>query len=57
MACYIPITINITLKEVGKNLWEQVFKNTGLFQKVISNREFQFVSNFIKKLCNQLGIK
>jgi len=57
MTCYIPVTMNITLKKVGKNLWEQVFKDTGLFRKVISNRGLYFVSNFMKKLCNQLGIE
>jgi len=57
MAHYIPITMNITSKGVAKNLWELVFKDTGLPQKVISDRGSQFVSKFMKELCNQLGIK
>ena len=57
MTCYIPVTMNITSKGVAKNLWEQVFKDTGLLRKVISDRGPQFVSNFMKELCNQLGIE
>ena len=44
-------------KGVAKNLWERVFKDTGLPRKVISDRGSQFISNFMKELCNQLGIK
>ena len=57
MACYIPITMNITSKGVAKSLWERVFKDTRLPRKVISDRGSQFISNFMKELCNQLGIK
>jgi len=57
MTCYIPVTMNITSKGVTKNLWEQVFKDTGLPRKVISDRGPQFVSNFMKELCNQFGIE
>ena len=48
---------NITSKGVAKNLWKLVFKDTGLPQKVISDRGCQFVSKFMKELCNQLGIE
>ena len=46
MACYIPITMNITSKGVAKNLWERVFKDTGLPRKVISDRGSQFVAYY-----------
>jgi len=49
--------MNITLKGVAKSLWERIFKNTGVPRKVISNYGPQFVSNFMKELCNQLGIE
>jgi len=49
--------MNITLKEITKNPWKQVFKDIRLSQKVINNRRSQFVSKFMKKLCNQLGIE
>jgi len=34
-----------------------VFKDVGLPKKVISDRGPQFVSNFMKELCLQLGIE
>ena len=37
MACYIPISMNITVQGVAKISWDQVFKDVGLPQKVISN--------------------
>jgi len=49
--------MNITSKGVAKNLWEWVFKDTGLPQKVICDRGLQFVSKFMKEICNQLGIE
>ena len=30
ITCYILVTMNITSKRVGKNIWEQVFKDIGL---------------------------
>jgi len=57
MARYIPINMEISLQGVAKTLWERVFKDVGLPKKVISDRDSQFVSNFIKGICVQLGIK
>jgi len=37
MAHYVPININITVQGVAKVLWDRVFKNVGIPQKVISN--------------------
>jgi len=37
MACYILISMNITVQGVAKVSWDQVFKDVGLPQKVISN--------------------
>jgi len=49
--------MNITAQGVAKISWDQVFKDVGLPQKVISDRGPQFVSRFIKELCSQLGIE
>ena len=57
MAWYIPITMNITFKGIAKTLWEQVFKDTDISQKVISNWGPQVISNFMKELWNQLEIE
>jgi len=57
MARYIPINIEISSRGVAQKLWERVFKDVGLPWKVISNRGPQFVSNFMKELCLQLGIE
>ena len=57
MACYIPISINITAQGVAKISWDRVFKDIGLPRKVISNRGPQFVSRFIKELCSRLGVE
>jgi len=37
MAHYIPINMNITAQGVAKVLWDRVFKNVGIPQKVISD--------------------
>jgi len=57
MAQYISINIEISSRGVAQKLWERVFKDVGLPKKVISDRDPQFVSNFMKKLCLQLGIE
>jgi len=57
MARYIPISMEISSQGVAKTLWEQVFKDVGLPKKVISDRSPQFVSNFMKGICAQLGIE
>ena len=57
MARYIPVTVNITSKRIARTLWERVFKDTTIPRKVISDRGPQFVSNFMRELCNQLGIE
>ena len=49
--------MEISSRGVAQKLWEQVFKDVGLPKKVISNRGPQFVSNFMKELCLQLGIE
>jgi len=49
--------MEILSQGVAKTLWEQVFKDVGLLKKVISDRGSQFVSNFIKGICVQLGIE
>jgi len=35
---YIPINIEISSRGVAQKLWERVFKDVGLPQKVISDR-------------------
>jgi len=57
MARYIPINMEILLQGVAKTLWKQVFKDVGLPKKVISDRGPQFMLNFMKGICAQLGIK
>jgi len=57
MARYIPINMNITAQGVAKISWDQVFKDMGIPQKVISDRGPQFVSRFMKELCLQLEIE
>jgi len=57
MACYMPINMNITAQGVAKVLWDWVFKDVEISQKVISDRGPQFVSRFMKELCSQLGIE
>jgi len=49
--------MTITAQGVAKISWDQVFKNMGISQKVISNQEPQFVSKFIKELYLRLGIE
>jgi len=39
MACYMPININITTQGVAKTSCDRVFKDVGIPQKVISDRE------------------
>jgi len=57
MARYMPINMNITTHGVAKVSWDQVFKDVGISQKVISDWGPQFVSRFMKELCSQLGIE
>ena len=49
--------MNITMQGVAKTSWDRVFKNVGIPQKVISDREPQFVSRFMKELCSRLGVE
>jgi len=57
MSCYIPLNMNITAQGVAKISWDQVFKDMGIPQKVISNRGPWFVLRFMKELCSWLGIE
>jgi len=57
MAQYIPINMEISSRGVAQKSWKQVFKDVELPKKVISDRGPQFVSNFMKELCLQLGIE
>jgi len=57
IARYMPINMNITAQGVAKISWDQVFKDVGIPQKVISDQGPQFVSRFMKELCSQLGIE
>jgi len=57
MACYVPININITAQGIAKISWDQVFKDMGIPQKVISDQGLQFVLRFMKELCSQLEIE
>jgi len=52
MAHYMPINMNITAQGVAKVLWDRVFKDVGILQKVISDWGPQFVSRFMKELCS-----
>jgi len=49
--------MNITAQGVAKTLWDRVFKDVGISQKVISDRGPQFVSRFMKELCFRLGVE
>ena len=53
----IPINMEILSQGVAKTLWKQVFKDVGLPKKVISDRGPQFMLNFMKEVCAQLGIE
>jgi len=57
MARYILINMNIMAQGVAKISWDQVFKDMGISQNVISNQGPQFMLRFMKELCSQLGIK
>ena len=57
MAHYIPINMNITAQGVAKVLWDWVFKDIEIPQKVISGQGPQFMSRFIKELCCRLRVK
>ena len=57
IAHYIPININITTQGIAKISWDQVFKDIGIPQKVISDQGPQFVLRFMKELCSQLEIE
>ena len=52
MVQYVPINMNITVQGVAKISWDQVFKDMGIPQKVISDQGPQFVSKFMKELCS-----
>jgi len=49
--------MEISSQGVTKTLWEQVFKDVDLPKKVISDRDPQFMSNFMKGICAQLDIE
>jgi len=49
--------MEILSQGVAKTLWKQVFKDVGLPKKVISDRGPQFMLNFMKEVCAQLGIE
>jgi len=57
MARYILINMNITAQGVAKIIWDQVFKDMGIPQKVISDQGPQFVLRFMRELCSRLGIE
>ena len=57
IARYIPIDMNIMAQGVAKVSWDQVFKDIGIPQKIISNQGPQFVSRFMKELCCQLRVE
>ena len=51
------ITINASSEEIAKVYQDKVWKLHGVLQKVLSNREPQFVSRFMEDLIKTLGTK
>ena len=53
----IPCNKAITAEGVAKLYLEHVFKHVGLPKVFIHDRDTQFMSNFVVKMCQALGIK
>ena len=53
----IPCNETITAKGVAKLYLEHVFKRVGLPKIFIHDRDTRFMSNFVVKMCQALGIK
>ena len=56
-AYFLPCNTTITAQGVATLYRDNVFKEHGLPKKVISDREPQFVSSFMKELYKKLGIE
>ena len=49
--------MNISLEEIAKIYWDNIWKLHRIPRKILSNREPQFASKFIKKLIKMLRTK
>ena len=56
-AIFLPCNETITAPEVAKLYATHVFPHYGLPQKVISDRDPRFASNFTREMCKNLDIK
>jgi len=50
-------TTSISLSEVARIYWDDIWKIHGIPKKIISNRGPQFASTFMEELYKALGIK
>jgi len=50
-------TISISLDEVTRIYWNDIWKIHGISKRIISNQGSQFTSIFMEELCKALGIK
>jgi len=53
----IATTTSISLAEVARIYWDNIWKLHSIPKKIISNRGPQFSSTFMGELCKALGIK
>src|SRR6266404_2451577 len=56
MALFLPCSETITAEGVTRLYLHHIFKQFGLPQKIISDRDTHFTSKFAKELCRHLGI-
>jgi len=49
-------TTNISLEDIAKIYWDEIWKLYGIPRKILSDRELQFASKFIEELTKVLGI-
>jgi hypothetical protein len=57
MMVFIPCNESISAEGVAQLYLQHVFKNYGLPQKIISNRDMCFTGKFMQELCQILGIQ
>jgi len=50
-------TTNVSLEEIAKIYWDNIWKLYGVLKKVLSNRGPQFASKFIEELIKALETK
>jgi transposase InsO family protein len=57
MTIFIPCNESISAEGVARLYLQHVFKNYGLPQKIISDRDTRFTGKFMRELCRILGIQ